>query len=147
MAKATTEIAEAFTREDDESYQEYSERKSDELQSKAAGMNIKRYEPRDKPGVYDDEVDTLLQVDEQTGYQNEIEILVPEADVAKHKRYFAQSAAKRGKTSRIVNGEKGVSQGDHGRLLAFVLVDKVHRKPKDVVPVTETDDSTPEKVA
>lgn len=106
------------------------------LLEKAKGMNIKPFTPHEKPGVYDDQVQTLIQVDEETGYQNSIEILVPEGEVKKHKRYFSTSAKKYDKTSRIVNGEEGVKQGD-GRLLEFVLVPKVTRKPKNGDTPTE----------
>lgn len=116
-----------------------------ELLAKALAMNIKPYVPAEKANIYDDQVDTLLKVDEATGHQNLTEILVPEKDVLKHKRYFSQAAAKRDKTSRIVNGDKGVAQGDGGRLLAFVLEPKRHRKDAGQPRKAKTDD-TPEAV-
>jgi hypothetical protein len=102
----------------------------EDLLVKAANMNIKQFVPHEKPGLYDDQVNTLIEVDDATGFQNSIEVLVPAADVLKHKRYFNASAAKRDKTARIVNGEKGQPQGDGGVLLEFVLTPKVHRKTK-----------------
>lgn len=117
---------------------------SDELLVRAANMNIKQYVPRQTPGVYDDEVDTLIKVDDETGYQNSIEILVPEAEVKKHKRYFTKSAHNRSKTARIVNGEQGTPQGNGGVLLEFVLTTLVERKtkPKDAPAANDV----PEKV-
>lgn len=111
---------------------------------KAANMNIHRYVPTRKPGQYDDQVETLIAVDEQTGYQNTIEILVPEGDVLKHKRYFNSSAKAYGKTARIVNGEQGQTQGNGGVLLEFVLVPKIERKaPKSDAPAEDEDTPTP----
>lgn len=110
---------------------------------KAANMNIKQYVPEQKAGQYDEEVKTLLAVDEQTGFQNSIEILVPSSDeVKKYKRWFNTSAGNFNKGARLVNGEFGVPQGEGGGvLLEFVLTEKRHLKP--AAKPAEKDEDTP----
>lgn len=98
---------------------------------KAQNMNIHQFVPKKQPGHYDEQVETLLLVDEQTGYQNSIEIYCPTAEVKKHKRWFNTSAKNFDKGSRIVNGDLGVADGDGGSILEFVLTEKVVLKSKE----------------
>lgn len=106
----------------------------DDLAQRAKGMNIHAFTPKRKLGKYDDEVQTLIAVDEASGQQNSIEILVPSADEAKkYKKWFSDSARAFGKSARIVNGDLGTSQGENaGVILEFVLTEQVKRtvKPK-----------------
>jgi hypothetical protein len=97
----------------------------------AANMNIHQYVPKKSPGHYDEQVQTLIKVDGQTGYQNSIEIYVPTAEVKKHKRWFNTSAKNFERGSRIVNGDLGVADGDGGSLLEFVLTDLIKLKSKE----------------
>lgn len=105
---------------------------------KAQNMNIHQYVPTRKTGKYDDQVQTLIAVDESTGYQNSIEILVPAAEAKKHKKWFGDSARGFDKSARIVNGDLGKSDGGDGVLLEFVLTDKVLRSPNKAKPAAET---------
>lgn len=106
---------------------------------KAQGMNIKQYVVEPKKGQYDEQVRTLLEMDEQTGFENLIPILVPAEDANKHKRWFRESAKFYGKGARVVNGEAGVPQGDGGILFEFILTElrTVNRNPK---PSTDESD-------
>jgi hypothetical protein len=103
----------------------------DALLVKAANMNIHQYVPKKSPGHYDEQVETLLKVDEQTGFQNSIEIYCPTAEVKKHKRWFNTSAKNFERGSRIVNGDLGVADGDGGSILEFVLTDLIKLKSKE----------------
>lgn len=99
----------------------------DDLAIAAKNMNIGRYEPKRKPGKYDDQVATLIQVNDKTGYQNSTKILVPAEDAKKHKKWFSDSARAQHRSARIVNGDLGEPQGDGGVLMEFVLTDMVVR--------------------
>lgn len=97
------------------------------------------YKPGDKPGHYDDEVQALIEADKdktpeqiKNGEVTAITIQVPakndqderEKEVAKHKRWFQESAKRYGRTSRLVDT---ADQEDGSVHLDFILRDPIKR--------------------
>lgn len=110
-------------------------------------FNLHPYEPADRPGHYDEEVQALI----EAGPGIAITVQVPvksedeyDKELAKHKRWFQESAKRYGKTAKLT---EQADQQDGSIHLDFILMDKITRARK-AKPATPADDSdTPEESA
>jgi hypothetical protein len=97
---------------------------SPEVAEKLTTFSIHKREPKQSPGRYDAQVLALIAADEETGEQNNIDILVPTGEEAKYKRSFQASARAHGKGARVDSEDV---QGDGFTLIAFYLTNPVQR--------------------
>lgn len=124
----------------------------------APKFDLHPYVPGDKPGHYDDHVQALIEADKdktpeqiKSGDVTAITIQIPankdpekfDKEIAKHKRWFQESAKRYGRTSRLVDSS---DQEDGSVHLDFILREQIKRtrKPRpEAAPDSVEDSDTP----